>query len=582
VKKLSYRKNVLRPFGAVLALMIIAVLAMPAGAAPPAQTPEQLAVGPVSTLAIDNVGGGWGWTGPANPQDNGHLLRLENGVWRDFPKNDPAAGDLGRTAAAVDRIALTGDGRTGWAVGTGGGARVWRYANGTWQAAQSPFDRDTVWSDMSVTADGTDGWLVASDRSLRYQVARLRNGQWVRDYQPVSGEMRVISISPDGTGGWGVGPSRNDPSKYIAVRMQRGRWVENSGAAFEVPYNSYTVTADNSGKGWALGPGVDNRLMRLTPDGAKQVLPNVSSERPDPLPGLHLDTVEVNGFGRGWVTGGILRSDGPFARAPVAEPVLLRIDGDTYTRVVSFNSVPPTPVGTPTNSLLPLAISPDGAHSWLGVSSGLSGFVALSELWEPWPHSTPAAAAPLVGAGHCFAEVPYCLRGVFAAYWDTHGGLDSLGYPITTEVKENINGTEYTVQYTQRARMEYHPENQPPHDVLLGLLGNTLVEPRLNEVPFRPTPPINQPGYQYFGVTQHNVGPPFLQYWNANGGLPVFGLPRSEGFQESNKTDQHSYLVQYFERNRIEYHPENRATRYEYLLGLLGVEQFEATYGYTP
>jgi hypothetical protein len=28
--------------------------------------------------------------------------------------------------------------------------------------------------------------------------------------------------------------------------------------------------------------------------------------------------------------------------------------------------------------------------------------------------------------------------------------------------------------------------------------------------------------------------------------------------------------VQYFERNRFEFHPENRGTRYEVLLGLLG------------
>jgi hypothetical protein len=30
------------------------------------------------------------------------------------------------------------------------------------------------------------------------------------------------------------------------------------------------------------------------------------------------------------------------------------------------------------------------------------------------------------------------------------------------------------VQYFERARFEYHPENQPPYDVLLGLLGRQL------------------------------------------------------------------------------------------------------------
>jgi len=31
--------------------------------------------------------------------------------------------------------------------------------------------------------------------------------------------------------------------------------------------------------------------------------------------------------------------------------------------------------------------------------------------------------------------------------------------------------------------------------------------------------------------------------------------------------------VQYFERNRFEYHPENEGTRYNVLLGLLGRQQ---------
>jgi hypothetical protein len=32
------------------------------------------------------------------------------------------------------------------------------------------------------------------------------------------------------------------------------------------------------------------------------------------------------------------------------------------------------------------------------------------------------------------------------------------------------------------------------------------------------------------------------------------------------------YLVQYFERNRFEYHPENAGNKYEVLLGLLGID----------
>jgi len=39
------------------------------------------------------------------------------------------------------------------------------------------------------------------------------------------------------------------------------------------------------------------------------------------------------------------------------------------------------------------------------------------------------------------------------------------------------------------------------------------------------------------------------------------------------KDDGKSYLVQYFQRQRFEYHPENKGTRFEVLLGRLGAEQ---------
>ena len=55
----------------------------------------------------------------------------------------------------------------------------------------------------------------------------------------------------------------------------------------------------------------------------------------------------------------------------------------------------------------------------------------------------------------------------FRAYWQTHGGLAILGYPISEEFQENG----YTVQYFQRQRLEYHPENSPAWQVEGGLLG---------------------------------------------------------------------------------------------------------------
>jgi hypothetical protein len=37
------------------------------------------------------------------------------------------------------------------------------------------------------------------------------------------------------------------------------------------------------------------------------------------------------------------------------------------------------------------------------------------------------------------------------------------------------NGQTYTVQYFERVRMEYHPENQPPYNILLGRLTANII-----------------------------------------------------------------------------------------------------------
>ena len=106
-----------RKYIVLLALVIAALAALPAGAAPAAQQSDSLKVGPVSTIALDNNGGGWGWTGPTSPSDNGHLIRLQNGAWHEVPKGDPSWGAL-KNAAAIYKMVLSGDGNSGWAIGS--------------------------------------------------------------------------------------------------------------------------------------------------------------------------------------------------------------------------------------------------------------------------------------------------------------------------------------------------------------------------------------------------------------------------------------------------------------------------------
>jgi len=165
-----------------------------------------------------------------------------------------------------------------------------------------------------------------------------------------------------------------------------------------------------------------------------------------------------------------------------------------------------------------------------------------------------------------FPEVGHTLSGTFKKYWDKNGGLAVFGYPISEEFPElsATDGKPYTVQYFQRNRFEYHPEfAETANEVLLGLLGSELTKGR----DFAPGQSIATTANGiYFTQTRHTLTDRFYNYWRNSGGLTIFGYPISEPFQEG------GLLVQYFERNRFEYHPENAGGKYEVLLGLLGID----------
>lgn len=78
-----------------------------------------------------------------------------------------------------------------------------------------------------------------------------------------------------------------------------------------------------------------------------------------------------------------------------------------------------------------------------------------------------------------------------------------------------------------------------------------------------------------FDETGHSLCGAFQDYWDANGGLPVFGYPLSDEFDGARFAEGTTYATQYFERERFEYHPDNANTQYEVLLGRLGVEALQ-------
>lgn len=177
-------------------------------------------------------------------------------------------------------------------------------------------------------------------------------------------------------------------------------------------------------------------------------------------------------------------------------------------------------------------------------------------------------------ADTAFPQTGYSIWGPFEEYWKAHGGLEQFGMPRTSVYPAGPN---YDAQWFERAVFTYDPSKPDPYKVELNLLGSMITESRRAEAPFKAAQPTSD-GI-FFEPTMHNLSGKFLEYWQATGGLAIYGYPVSEAFSEKSRSDGKNYLVQYFERNRLELHPEAAGTRWEVQLGLLGSELLDANGG---
>lgn len=185
----------------------------------------------------------------------------------------------------------------------------------------------------------------------------------------------------------------------------------------------------------------------------------------------------------------------------------------------------------------------------------------------------PASAGPIVQ--RCFPETGHCIRGAIRSYWEHNGGLAVFGYPITPERYELVEGSWIgPVQWFERDRLENH-ENEG-QGVLAGRLGARFLELRGTPWQFGSGAPADA-GCQSFPETGYQICGAFRSYWEQNGGLMRFGYPIGDPLTEM--IEDKPYSVQYFERRRMELHPEYAGTPYEVLLGLLGNAVYQRELG---
>ncbi len=359
-------------------------------------------------------------------------------------------------------------------------------------------------------------------------------------------------------------------------------WGDNGGHLLWVTFTDATGERFMVGLGNVDGPGWHLRTARLADyfvssggNGDGKI------DYPVTFQSLMVDNDPDGKVGRGTLyVDDLFFEEGPDIQA-------FRFSRDSQAVDVVWSTDGPATVTLPSSSASATVTDRDGNLSSVAVHDGMLR-IDVSDapkyvLHRPaqLPSHTGASVSssftltPVKPGARYFSETGHNVANGFLYYWQQNGGLERFGYPISEEFVEDG----LTVQYFERAKFEYHPELRgTPYEVQLTLLGRSLTSGRV----FEPVPAFSSTFDRwYFPETGHSLAYGFLRYWLQNGGLPIFGYPISEEFDERNSEDGKVYTVQYFERQRFEYHPEHRGTRFEVLLGLLGKEMARAR-GYLP
>jgi len=487
----------------------------------------------------------------------------------------PWSSTLEQSFPAPLRALVWLNGANIWAVGDSG-LIVHRDGSG-WHQLNSPVAGANL-NAIQMFGNGEEGWAAGSvlDNSTKQPQPTLlhyKNGQWQQDNSiPGSGDIASLSFVADGSAGWLVGA--------IGIwHYQNGSWGQENVpapcAAVSCGTGLNAVRAVSSDEAWAVGSrsASCNTCMpqpyaiHRSGGNWQVVLPDagIAGTPPstDPFTAPQLNAAFFSDASFGLAVGYVAHSRTRTSPS-IASPLLLRYQGGKW----SYDPLPDT-------AGILMSVYAQGTTAALAVgANGLVLSYGYGNRIEPSPTPNPATRVddPHDPNVTYFPSTGHTLRGVFRDYWQAHGGLAQFGYPITEQFIEGSGTiTSYTVQYFERNRFELHPENQPPYNVLLGLLGRTVTAGHEGELPFQRTPAMMNPAALYFSETGHNLIGVFRDYWQAHGGLAIYGYPISEQFKEVSKTDGKAYLVQYFERNRFEYHPE-LPDPYKVSLGLLGVQ----------
>jgi hypothetical protein len=145
-----------------------------------------------------------------------------------------------------------------------------------------------------------------------------------------------------------------------------------------------------------------------------------------------------------------------------------------------------------------------------------------------------------------FPQTGHWVTGPFLEkYYSVPNPEELFGFPKTDAFPEDISGL--TVQYFEKARFELHPDEIPDLRVKLSNLGSFLYQ-KGQTLPVL----FNASGCQFYPQVDsgYYICFDFLEFFEKNGGVAHFGYPIS------NFEILDGWIVQHFQRARLEWHPE--------------------------
>ncbi len=127
-------------------------------------------------------------------------------------------------------------------------------------------------------------------------------------------------------------------------------------------------------------------------------------------------------------------------------------------------------------------IGQDGATY---VLPGRVGADYAAELWLVFQFEAPALEKPservdfsesqnLPAVGEKIFETGYSISEPFMRFWLEHGGVETLGYPISQPLWEYVGDELLLVQYFERTRLERHVIAEDAYDIRISSLGRDL------------------------------------------------------------------------------------------------------------